>query len=320
MNFEEQWKKMYNLLENYYKKNNHTEVPREFKTLNGYEYDENGLNLGDWCMNQRQKYTEGTLKPERIQKLKEVNFNLENNKHESLWNKMYNLLVIFYKYNKHTEVHIKFKTTNGYEYDEKGPNLGVWCMHQRDYYNEGTLSQERIKKLEAINFRFKNNKRELLWDKMYNLLAIYYKQNKHTNIIASFKTKDGVTYDEEGYNLGYWCNHQRQEYKKNKLSTEKIERLKLLNFNFSVRKEHKDSKYNLCNLYGIEYDKYEILKSTSYQELYAKIMLLKDHNQPLIIDDNLHEIFYMSNENMILKYMISKEDMIMNYYQKRKAK
>jgi len=155
---------------------------------------------------------------------------------------------------------------------------------------------------------------------LLEFLFVPNKENNHSNVNTNFKTKDGTTYDEEGYNLGYWCNHQRQEYKKNKLSKEKIERLKLLNFNFSVRKEHKDSKYNLCNLYGIEYDKYEVLKSIPYKELYAKIMLLKDHNQPLIIDDKLHEIFYMSNENMILKYMISKEDMIMNYYQKRKGK
>ena len=58
-------------------------------------------------------------------------------------------------------------------------------------------------------------------------------------------------------------------------------------------------KIELCNTYGIDYNKYKILDRMSFQELYAKIMFLLDSNLPLETDGKLHPIFTMCNENMI---------------------
>ena len=50
------WNENYALVQNYYEHNGNLEIPVKFKTLNGYEYDENGINLGMWIQNQRQSY------------------------------------------------------------------------------------------------------------------------------------------------------------------------------------------------------------------------------------------------------------------------
>ena len=61
--------KKYKLAESYYKRHGNSEIPRNFKTTNGYEYDEEGINLGGWINNQRNAYKgQGTCKLTEEQK------------------------------------------------------------------------------------------------------------------------------------------------------------------------------------------------------------------------------------------------------------
>ena len=55
---EEKWNKKYKLAKAYYEHYENLEVKAKFKTINGYEYDENGINLGDWIYTQRRAYKE----------------------------------------------------------------------------------------------------------------------------------------------------------------------------------------------------------------------------------------------------------------------
>lgn len=52
----EYWNKMYELAKVYYEKHGNLNIRRDFKTINGYEYDENGLLLGRWINTQRNSY------------------------------------------------------------------------------------------------------------------------------------------------------------------------------------------------------------------------------------------------------------------------
>ena len=50
------WEEMYGYAQIYSEHYDNLEVPRRFKTNNGYEYDEAGIiNLGEWIANQRKK-------------------------------------------------------------------------------------------------------------------------------------------------------------------------------------------------------------------------------------------------------------------------
>ena len=53
---EEKWNRKYKLAKIYYEHYGNLEVSVNFKTVNGYDYDENGVALGMWVANQRQAY------------------------------------------------------------------------------------------------------------------------------------------------------------------------------------------------------------------------------------------------------------------------
>ncbi|MCI5967327.1 MAG: helicase associated domain-containing protein, partial [Tenericutes bacterium] len=50
------WMDKYNLAKIYYEHYSNLEIPQTFKTVNGYEYDENGIALGTWVTTQRKAY------------------------------------------------------------------------------------------------------------------------------------------------------------------------------------------------------------------------------------------------------------------------
>ena len=71
--FEEQWKKMYELAKIYYNQYENLLIPISFKTINGYDFDENGVRLGAWVRSQREAFQgKGTtvLNESRIDLLK----------------------------------------------------------------------------------------------------------------------------------------------------------------------------------------------------------------------------------------------------------
>lgn len=61
------------------------------------------------------------------------------------------------------------------------------------------------------------------WDDWYKLAKNYYESNGHLIVPHRFKTKNGITEDEQGYNLGNWILNQR--YKHELLSDIRIEML-----------------------------------------------------------------------------------------------
>lgn len=311
---EREWDDWYNLAKSYFNKHGNSEIPHRFKTKNGYDYDESGEKLGIWCANQRTN--KDNLDQERRKKLEQIDFRFERKTIDMTWEDWYNLAKAYYDKYGNSEISHQFKTKNGYDYDETGAKLGIWCTNQRR--NEKKLSNNQIKKLTQIKFRFEKKKNNMTWDDWYNLAKVYYQKHKHSEVPRNFKTHNGQDYDKQGLNLGTWCDRQRQ--KKDKLSEEQHQKLLLIEFRFNTKEETEQKKIQLCFKYGIEYTKYSILKRISYLELYSKISFLLDHNYPVIENDNIHEIFYMSNENMTIKYIITKEEMIEQYYIDKRGK
>ena len=313
----------------YYEHYGNLEISSKFKTKNGIDYDENGETLGSWKENQRTAFKKNTLEEEKIQKLKLINFNFESNVYELAWQKMYNLAKKYYNHHGNLNFSDRFKTKNGIDYDEQGEKLGIWSKGQKKHFKEYILGTDptmdsRIKLLKEINFIF-GDKREFLWKQMYNLAKKYYEHNGHSEIPGNFKTKDGINFDENGEPLGEWCKNLRvslKNYKpaENENTDERIKQLDLIEFRYKLRKETETEKIELCQTHNINYNKHKILAKMSYQELYAKIMFLLDSNILLEIDGKLHPIFTMCNENMMINYGISKEELIKNYYINKKER
>ena len=162
------WDMMYELAKKYYEYHGNLKISRSFKTINGYDIDENGYNLGVWITTQKTNYNKSILSEDRIEKLEEIGMMFEN-VNDDTWNKMYELAKKYYEHYGNLKIPQNFKTTNGYEVDEKGYNLGAWISTQRTKYKNDTLSEDRIEKLEEIgmmwNIKKDTDTKKVLCDK-----------------------------------------------------------------------------------------------------------------------------------------------------------
>ena len=313
---DEVWNQMYMLAELYFKEYGNLEIPYKFKTLNGTDEDENGYNLGVWLVRQRQRHKISKLSKEREKLLEKIGMRFETRDNDEVWTRMYKLTETYFKKYGNLEIKQNFKTLNGIDYDENGYNLGQWQSCQRQMYKKSKLSKERKDLLEKIGMRFETRDNDEVWNQMYMLAELYFKEYGNLEISKKFKTLNGTDEDENGYNLGIWLVNQRQMYKKGKLSPERKELLDQIGMIWEIRKR-KDKNQELCNEYLIPYDEVE---NISYNELYAKTMYLLDNNINIIIDDKLNPIYNMSNTNMKVTYGVSLEELIEKYKKKEKEK
>ena len=208
------WEDKYNLAKIYYEYHGNLEIPQRFTTLNGYKFDENGIKLGKWIINQKTKYKSNKLSKEKIELLNSIGMRFEGNLNEIKWMKNFNLAKAYYEHHGNLEIPIKFKTKNGYEFDENGIALGNWINNQRKAYKGKRISEKCMKLLENIGMTSENIV-EKKWLKMYNLAKIYYEHHGNLEIVQTFKTKNGYEFDENGLSLGNWIFAQRYSYKSN---------------------------------------------------------------------------------------------------------
>ena len=79
------------------------------------------------------------------------------NKFEEIWIIKYNIASAYYEHNGNLEIPVRFKTTNGYEYDENGVALGLWIITQRQAFKGNVtnkMSKERIELLKEIGMKW----------------------------------------------------------------------------------------------------------------------------------------------------------------------
>ena len=292
--FEEIWIIKYNIASAYYEHNGNLEIPVKFKTLNGYEYDENGTNLGIWINHQRQSYKKAKLSPEKINLLKTIGMRLETGNYND-WNENYVLAQDYYEHNGNLEIPASFKTLNGYEYDENGISLGTWIQNQRQSYKKAKLSPEKINLLKTIGMRLETGNYND-WNENYVLAQDYYEHNGNLEIPASFKTLNGYEYDENGISLGTWIQNQRQSYKKAKLSPERINLLESIGMKWFV--------YN-----NINYKVQNVIFDNNTQRL-IKLIILKSFKSYL---NSLYQNTLPSKEEINQDFLG-----VLNYTHKKK--
>ena len=235
----DRWEEQYELAKKYYEHYGHLNIPQSFKTKNGYDYEEDGVNLGRWLANQRSKKN---ASDERRNKLIQIGFKYNENRVD-LWNKMFDLAQKYYEHYGNLSVPVKFKTKNGIDYDEDGIYLGDWIRNQRYH---GNLSDDQRKKLDLIGMRFDKVLED--WNYMYDLAKKYYEYHGNLEVPFKFITKNGVKLDICGYSLGSWIYQQR---KNSNLSAEKKEKLCLIGMRFdNIRKFSEwEDMYELAKRY-----------------------------------------------------------------------
>ena len=255
------WEDKYNLAKAYYEHHGNLEISRNFKTLNGYDYNENGIKLGDWISTQRSLFINSKLSDERIELLKNIGI-VFNESHHETWMKNYNLAKIYYEYHGNLEIPQRFTTLNGYKFDENGIKLGKWIINQKTKYKSNKLSKEKIELLNSIGMRFEGNLNEIKWMKNFNLAKAYYEHHGNLEIPIKFKTKNGYEFDENGIALGNWINNQRKAYKGKRISEKCMKLLENIGMTSENIVEKKWLKmYNLAKIYYEHHGNLEIVQT-----------------------------------------------------------
>ena len=268
-NTKESWMYKYNLAKVYFEHHGNLEIPYHYKTLNGYEYTEEGIALGIWITNQRQAYKgQGSNKitENQIQLLEEIGMRFETRDNNEEWNRKYKLAKAYFEHHGNLEIPRDYKTFNGYEYTEEGIALGMWIKNQRQAYKGqgfNKITENQIQLLEKIGMRFETNYKEEEWNKKYGLAKAYFEHNGNLEIPCSYKTLNGYEYVEEGIALGAWLNTQRQAYKgvgTYKITEEQIKLLEEIGMRFETnyKEEEWNKKYGLAKAYFEHHGNLEI--------------------------------------------------------------
>lgn len=206
MSFEE-W---FSLAENYYKEHGNLLVPLKYVTPTGEK-------LGIWIVNNRKRYADGLLLPNRVRALNSIGMFWSI--HEKNWQDMYTALLEYQSIHGDLNVPSKYVTENG-------KTLGRWLIYQTVLHFKGTLSREHEEKLESIGVIWRTN--YVKWSFMYKLATEYQKEHGNLNIPQNYTTSDGET-------LGIWLQTQRNNYRDGKLKPERIKLLEDIGINWRLK-------------------------------------------------------------------------------------
>jgi len=197
------WDFWYKLTTEYKNEFGNPNAKVSYKTAEGYR-------LGSWQSHQRTKKEK--LSIDQIRRLEEIGFTWEIL--EERFEKGFQETLFYKKSTGNPNAPLNYKTPEGYRF-------GKWQSHQRQFYNKGTLSSDRIRQLEEIGFTW--DLLEEQFEKGFQETLLYKKSTGNPNAPASHKTA-------EGFRLGAWQNTKRVHYKKGKLFPDRIKRLEEIGF------------------------------------------------------------------------------------------
>lgn len=182
-------------------------------------------NLSIWMQHQRIYYREGRLSVERITRLESIGFDwdpLNNRWHER-----------FTELQQYKEIHGDFDVP--LEYPES-PLLKTWLHNQRTYYKKNKISLARVKLLNSIDFIWDPLQEQ--WMKMFNQLCMYQLKESHCDVPKRY---------DKNQQLGLWCQSQRNAYKNEKLSQDRIKKLEEVGFTWDPMEEQWNQMFiELC--------------------------------------------------------------------------
>ena len=170
-----------------------------------------GLSLGLWLKNQRKAF-DSTMSEDRRKKLLNIGFTPET---ADPWDRKMRLVEEYFE--KFGNVSIPNN------YVVSGVWLARWLSNQIRRLNETdltekSLSEEQIKRLEAVSIKKGVSKSDAAWDKQYEAAKLFYEINGHLNILKKYCTPSGK-------HLGAWLVNQRSYKKKGILDKNRVNQL-----------------------------------------------------------------------------------------------
>ncbi len=192
------WDRWFGLLQRYHKREGHCRVPQKFKL--------DGLRLGGWIMHIRQK----KIAVSEAQKLQLDSLGFSWDPLTEKWEEAFFALKKLREITGHCRIKQNFET--------EGIKLGKWVSFQRRCRINGNLSEDRIRRLNGINFSWDPVSEQ--WEDAFAALLNFFTKHGHCRVPGKFR--------EAGVNLAGWI--QKQRANRHVISTERIERLNSINF------------------------------------------------------------------------------------------
>ena len=199
------WEEWFARLHIYVQREGHCRVPRRYR-------DSDGSRLGEWLQNQREWYRRGKLEVERRRRLEALP-GWTWNPVEYAWEDGFARLQSYAQREGDSRVPGPYRDSDGYR-------LGQWVGVQRRGYQQGTLEDERARRLAALP-RWTWNPSDDAWEENFARLQAYVQREGHSRVPKPYRDGDGFT-------LGQWATVQRRKYRQGTLETERGRRLAAL--------------------------------------------------------------------------------------------
>lgn len=210
------WQAAYARLRHYAEREGHARVPRR--------HIEDGLALGRWVANQRQRRRDGLLPPGRVAQLEAApgwEWDVGRGSRRGSWQAAYALLRRYAEREGHARV--------PKDHVEAGRRLGQWVRSQRNLHRAATLSPDHVALLEAIPGwawsvgRGHGQPRasgDARWRGAYAVLRRYAEREGHARVPR--------VHVEDGLWLGEWAYRQRSAHCAGSLIPERVALLESL--------------------------------------------------------------------------------------------
>ena len=186
------WDIMYEHAKRYFSENGDLEVPRRYRTPEGY-------SLGSWIQQQRRVHAGeiyGVLGEDRIRKLERIGMRWESYLDAS-WNRYYTAAQEYY--NKHGDLRVTVRDETA-----DGLKLGTWIANLRTYRKSGIrtayLTEDRIAALDRIGMLW--DVPDYLWEENYSAAMEYYREHGNLEIPCGYCAPNGLK-------IGSWVDRQR---------------------------------------------------------------------------------------------------------------
>ena len=196
------WEEGFVHLEHFVAREAHARVPVQWR--------EDGFRLGPWVVEQRTRFKDGQLDPERRVRLEGLPGWSWGTSYGSNWEEGFVHLQRYVAREGHGRVAASYK-------DDEGFSLGAWVQHQRTIRRRGRLSDERARRLESVP-GWDWDTHETAWEDGYARLLEFVAREGHAQVTHRYR-------DDDGFKLGNWVHNQRTRGRRGELSDERARRL-----------------------------------------------------------------------------------------------
>lgn len=207
------WWASYAALKGYYEQHNTTIVPRDYVVTDDVTGET--IKLAAWTNAARSAYRRGTLAPDKVEALKQIEFDFRPD--AVSWSEGIDAATSFFEQHGHLEP-VRTERSNGIE-------LRPWLDAQRNQAAKGDLADDRRAALNALNMRWLP--RPKTFDEHIAALTAYRAQHGHIDIEPQPGTDDGY--------LGNWLIKIRIQRKMGNLAQAEIDALDALGMRWGRR-------------------------------------------------------------------------------------